>query len=112
MMENNHDRGRIKWTAMMLPEHVEKLREWVEEDNQVERPELNEWDLQSIQEEMELACKGKCDTVVRTWEAGRVVEQRGIIEEINLQSMCIVLQDPFGVGRIPVLDIIGVRNVD
>ncbi|HEY4551210.1 MAG TPA: YolD-like family protein, partial [Bacillus sp. (in: firmicutes)] len=23
-----HDRGRIKWVSMMLPEHVRILREW------------------------------------------------------------------------------------
>ncbi len=26
------DRGNIKWTAMMLPEHVKLLREWQEQD--------------------------------------------------------------------------------
>ncbi|WP_409297943.1 YolD-like family protein [Peribacillus sp. SCS-26] len=26
------DRGRIKWTSMMLPEHVKLLRDWAHED--------------------------------------------------------------------------------
>ncbi|MCU9613782.1 YolD-like family protein [Caldibacillus lycopersici] len=26
------DRGRIKWTAMMLPEHVKMLRDWAKEE--------------------------------------------------------------------------------
>ena len=27
-----HDRGRMKWVSMMLPEHVRLLREWAQED--------------------------------------------------------------------------------
>ncbi len=43
------DRGRIKWTALMLPEHVERLRAWQAEDEQPVRREpdeqqLEEWD--------------------------------------------------------------------
>ncbi len=38
--------------AMMLP-HVVELRKWMDQDNYTERPELNEWDLQAIQEELE-----------------------------------------------------------
>lgn len=29
------DRGRIKWTAMMLPEHIKELRAWQNEDELV-----------------------------------------------------------------------------
>ena len=34
----------------MLPEDVVELRRWIDQDNYPERPELNEWDLQLIQE--------------------------------------------------------------
>ncbi len=42
------DRGRIKWTAMMLPEHVRLLREWQEEEGhkktiEVDEQQLEEW---------------------------------------------------------------------
>ncbi len=45
------DRGRIKWTSLMLPEHVKMLREWKKEDlrEQPEQPDeqqlelFNEW---------------------------------------------------------------------
>ena len=77
MLENNRDRGRIKWTAMMLPEHVSALREWQEEDILGDRPELNEWDLQLIQEEIEFAYKRKCQTLIRTWENGKITEFQG-----------------------------------
>lgn len=36
------DRGRIKWTAMMLPEHVRLLREWKEEGGHRKPIEIDE----------------------------------------------------------------------
>ena len=66
------DRGNIKWTAMMLPEHVVELRKWMDQDNYTERPELNEWDLQSIQEELEIAFKKQCETLIKTWANGLI----------------------------------------
>ena len=85
------DRGNIKWTAMMLPEHVVELRRWMEEDNFTERPELNEWDFQLIQEELELAYKKKCETLVKTWANGLIIQHQGIVEDIDILKICIVL---------------------
>ena len=106
------DRGNIKWTAMMLPEHVKELRKWMDQDNYTERPELNEWDLQLIQEELELAYKKKCETLVKTWVDGRIIHHQGIVEAIDLLKMCIGLEDPFGSEIIPVADIINVQSVE
>lgn len=111
MLEKNRDRGRIKWTAMMLPEHVQKLREWMNEDHYDERPLLDEFDMQLIQEEIELAYKSKCQTLIKTWSKGRVEKQRGIIEEIDLQLMILVLNDSSGLERISVKDIISVQSI-
>lgn len=48
------DRGSIKWTAMMLPEHVKLLRDWAEEDKYEQMPELDE---QQIEIMNELLCE-------------------------------------------------------
>jgi hypothetical protein len=42
------DRGRIKWTAMMLPEHVKLLREWAHEDTFEEPKEMDEQKLEEM----------------------------------------------------------------
>ena len=44
------DRGRIKWTSMMLPEHVKMLREWAEEDSWTEKKQLDEQKLEILNE--------------------------------------------------------------
>lgn len=48
------DRGTIKWTAMMLPEHVKLLKDWMEEDKYQAKPELDE---QQLEEMNELFCE-------------------------------------------------------
>jgi hypothetical protein len=40
------DRGRIKWTAMMLPEHVKMLRDWVKEDLYEQKKDMDEQQLE------------------------------------------------------------------
>ncbi|MCA1063278.1 YolD-like family protein [Rossellomorea sp. AcN35-11] len=44
------DRGRIKWTSMMLPEHVKLLRDWAKEDTYEKRKELDEQELDRMNE--------------------------------------------------------------
>ncbi|MDN4525227.1 YolD-like family protein [Fictibacillus fluitans] len=43
------DRGSLKWTSMMLPEHVKQLREWEQEDTGA-ADEGHEWDEQLMEE--------------------------------------------------------------
>ncbi|UCZ54659.1 YolD-like family protein [Bacillus shivajii] len=38
----NRDRGVIKWTSMMLPEHVKRLKELTEQQEKKEKPALDE----------------------------------------------------------------------
>lgn len=44
------DRGRIKWTAMMLPEHVKLLRDWVREDQYEKKITIDEQQLELMNE--------------------------------------------------------------
>lgn len=106
------DRGKIKWRGMMLSEHVQALNDWRQEDGMMKRPELDEWDLRGIQEEIEAASKRKCQTRIETWIDGRLIPYQGTIEEIDTRSQCIMLEDPFGLQRIPVADIFLVRCIN
>lgn len=52
--DNLKDRGPIKWTAMMLPEHVSLLRELESNHNKVKRPVL---DMAQIEEMERVICE-------------------------------------------------------
>ena len=109
MLEDIRDRGTKKWTAMMLTEHLVELDKWMDKDHYEERPELSEWDLQSIQEEIEVSYKRKCQTLIKTWKDGKIMTRGGIIEGIDLRTMIVILDNPFGLERISVSNIIGVH---
>ena len=42
------DRGTIKWTSLILPEHVKNLRDWAAEDKLEKKPELDEQAFEQI----------------------------------------------------------------
>lgn len=50
------DRGSKKWTSLMLPEHVEALKNWDHERNLDKPPaERMEWEWADIQQKVEVA---------------------------------------------------------
>lgn len=106
------DRGNIKWQGLMLPEHIKMLRDWYEEDNQVPRPDLNEFDLQLIQEELDIAMKRKCEVLIETWKDKQIFKHRGRVEEISAARRELVYESPFGTHRLVLDEIVGVTVID
>jgi len=106
------DRGRTKWTAMMIPEHLRLLREWQNEDNLTPRPDLDEMDMQLIGEEIERAYKSKSEIRIKTWKEGYIKQHRGKITEINPQLKYLVYDDPFGEHRLQMAQIIDAQCME
>lgn len=108
-MEKVGDRGTEKWSmAMMLPEHVEDLNKWMDENHYVERPQLDDFDLGNIHASIDLAYKRKCETHAATWKNGERCHYAGRITEFNMQSPVLILDTPYGIERLPFSDIVGV----
>lgn len=103
------DRGRIKWTAMMLPEHVQMLREWQQEDRYHVKPELDEFDLEAIHEEIRLAELRHCEIELHLWRDGSHV-RTGTIGKIDLAAQQLLLQTGAGTERVAFSDIIGAKT--
>lgn len=106
------DRGNIKWTAMMLPEHVKAVRDWLETDGHIERPNLDDWELESIQMEIELAYKRQRAVSVTTWRKGKEFVYSGKIAELDQRLHFISIEGPFGDSRIPVGDVTKAECLD
>ncbi|WP_036200000.1 YolD-like family protein [Ureibacillus sinduriensis] len=87
------DRGNIKWNAMMLPEHVKLLREWHEKDDDVEKPELDEWALQELSEQLKIAYTNNSEVEIKVWEDWHVYKVEGKIAELNIQKSALYLED-------------------
>lgn len=75
------DRGKIKWTSMMLPEHVKLLREWVREDSFEESKELDEQYLEVINERISEAIEFGKRIVITYYRSGRYERISGMIKQ-------------------------------
>lgn len=89
----NKDRGTIKWNAMMLPEHVKLLREWQSEDMLVEKPELDEWALQEMSEQLAAAYEQQLEIELKIWETTALYNVRGKIANIHSDKQQLHMQN-------------------
>ncbi|PUB08215.1 YolD-like protein [Paenisporosarcina sp. OV554] len=103
------DRGNKKWTAMMLPEHVAELRTDEANYDKVDRPQLNQYDMEYIQDEIQRAVTSKSEVTLRFWMNGEFKYRKGTIEEVNLMKRYIDVEDPFDTSRYNFDDIVGIQ---
>jgi hypothetical protein len=88
------DRGRIKWTAMMLPEHVKMLRDvWFDDFERQEKPILDEYAIQEINEKIIYAKENKVMVKISCWENGFIKEYDGIIKKVDVIGKRVELSD-------------------
>jgi hypothetical protein len=74
------DRGNIKWTAMMLPEHVAMLRELKASQNNKQKPIIDEQQFEEMNEVIRLAIEGK-ETVLITYF--KEYDHKSIVGEVR-----------------------------
>ena len=87
------DRGSKKWVAMMLPEHVQLIRQYNEDTKKIPRPNLDEFDLLAIQEQIEIAMKRNVEIKFKIWKDGEVKYSTGTICWIDLNRKIIEVED-------------------
>ncbi|PSL34327.1 YolD-like protein [Planomicrobium soli] len=105
------DRGQIKWTAMMLTEHVQLLRELKKEDRYNDKPILDDFDLETIHEEIHLAYMRQCEIELCLWQnENRKMTGRISAINPNKKTLCLLQADQ---GKIiPFADIIGAKTLE
>ncbi|MGE7837988.1 YolD-like family protein [Viridibacillus arvi] len=104
-----------KWSmSMMMTEHVDLIKKDIEQQKFIEKPMLEVWELQGIQEDMEISIKTKCDVDIKVWNQGKYEVHRGIINKVNENRRQIFYSDPFNktCGPINLDDIVGIEPVD
>lgn len=105
------DRGSKKWVSIFPTELVVLLREWRNDDT-TKRPELDEWDMDSIQEQIDLARTRQCDIKITTWNEGHLKEHVGIIEEVNLPSRQLYLEQGPNFIKVQLDDVVGANILE
>lgn len=106
------DRGNIKWTAMMLPEHREMLHEYGLAQDDVDPPGHDEYELAELAEKLARAKQDEELVRVLYWKHKRYVEVHGIIKKIDPYKRAILVdastKEDWDQRWIPAGDIFGV----
>jgi len=90
------DRGNIKWTAMMLPEHVQSLREALIDENKIRKPELDEQTIEEFEMTILEAMEFNTPIVLEIFENGYKNSLKGTVHYINHLKSQLILQDEKG----------------
>src|SRR4051812_26443296 len=104
------DRGRIKWTSMMLPEHVKLLKDWVKEDSFEDRKEMDEQQLDQMNEILFKAIEFDQFVTITYYQNRNYQIIIGKIHYLDETARRLHIVDRFAeVQRIPMADIVDVR---
>lgn len=106
------DRGTIKWTSLMLPEHVELLKEMWRETEKVDKPILDPQELELMNEKLIKAYQEKLEIILTVYEDGLINKCKGMITNVNVpqNQLSIDLKDDVK-KLIDFNDIIAVRII-
>lgn len=96
----NKDRGTIKWTSMMLPEHVERLRKWDETLAAEHKKVLSEWELDTLQETIQHAYQVRKSITLTLFHANRMVKRNGYIQKFEVHKKQLLLESEDAIYRI------------
>ncbi|WP_337019877.1 YolD-like family protein [Oceanobacillus massiliensis] len=78
-----HDRGNIKWAAMMLPEHNELLKDFWKQQEYKEKPTLDEQQAGEINMKLQLAIHNDLTVRLTYFAAHDYKEITGKISKID-----------------------------
>ena len=107
------DRGRIKWTAMMLPEHVSQLREWQAEDAFSKREYPDEQQLEEWNYKIDTALERNGIVSIEYWLGQEVRTATGFIQKIDaLQGMLYIGMASGEAQRVPFVDIKSISEIE
>ena len=77
------DRGMIKWTAMMLPEHVQSLKNLLVDDEKIQKPILDEQAIAEIESIILGAMAFDQRLIFQIYDNGFIKYITGTIQHIN-----------------------------
>ncbi len=107
------DRGNIKWTAMMLPEHVSMIRELKERQNYKTKPIIDEQRLEEFNEIIHFSLQTREAVQLKYFKSGDYRSVIGVIDHVDhsLTSIKVVIEDGSKV-QIFLENIIDMKSVD
>ena len=108
-LKRNRDRGTIKWTALMLPEQIQRLHSWTEEMNTIKEPQYDDFELEEIAYQIRAAVQTNSIVRVVAWRNGASQELEGTIKELPINTPYIFIQTAKGNQRVFIPHILAIE---
>lgn len=89
------DRGNIKWTALMLPEHVAMVKKVYADQNKVAKPTLDEQEIEEIERVINGGMSDNLQLVFTYWKNGYFKTLIGRVYRIDHIGRHIRVEDEF-----------------
>lgn len=104
------DRGTIKWTSLMLPEHVEELKRLWDETKLMTKPQLDEQQLEEINQLCLDAFTNGQPVQISYYKSGIMKQLNGTIVKLDPIDHKLHLQTADGRQRIEFASIIKITT--
>jgi len=89
---NFKDRGNKKWNSLMLVEHQKKLKELKLKEQDVEKPELDQQQLEDLDLKIKYAVEKNLDLKLIFYENKKIKEIKGKIFKIEKHKKKIIIK--------------------
>lgn len=86
------DRGSIKWSSLMLPEHTELLKEMWANDGTIAKPTLDEQQTELLNNQLLEAFQRQFSVCLRVYESGGITEITGRVKKLDSRTNSVILQ--------------------
>ncbi|QPC46774.1 YolD-like family protein [Mangrovibacillus cuniculi] len=106
------DRGRIKWTSMMLPEHVKILREQQMRQNEQKQPELDMHMWEELNERLQEALDGQQLVTLTYFEGGYFQEVIGVVRKVDMLQRVLMLEGKTETRKVSMEKVTNLELVD
>jgi hypothetical protein len=106
------DRGIIKWTAMMLPEHVQSLKNLLVDEEKIQKPILDEQEIEEIETIILGAMECNQPLIFQIYDNGFITYLSGTTQYIDHTNKKFrVRDDKQQVHYIKFCDLMHVQNI-
>lgn len=92
-MSRVNDRGSVKWTAMMMPEHIEMLKGLKREQIKVQKPIIDEQKQEEINFQLTMGFKDNLLVEVKYYENGHFLTFKGYIQRLHYENRFIEVSE-------------------
>ncbi|WP_096271747.1 YolD-like family protein [Paucisalibacillus globulus] len=88
-----NDRGSIKWTAMMMPEHHQLLHQMWKQQEYKAKPELDEQQKEEINMKLHVAILNDLFVIIKYYSVHDYKTVRGKLKDVDSLQNYVLLRD-------------------